>query len=34
MGFVRDKTGLDLTGGGQRQAAGQAAAIQAEAGRS
>jgi hypothetical protein len=33
MGYVREKTGMDLTGGGQRQAASKAARIQAEAGQ-
>jgi hypothetical protein len=33
MGYVREKTGIDLTGGGQRQAAQTAARIQSEAGQ-
>jgi hypothetical protein len=33
MGYVRDKTGIDLTGGGQRDAAREAAAIQSQAGQ-
>lgn len=33
MGWVREKTGIDLTGGGQRQAASEAASIQADAGQ-
>lgn len=33
MGFVRKNTGIDLTGGGQRQAAKEAANIQSAAGR-
>ena len=33
MGYVREKTGIDLTGGGQRQAAQTSARIQAEAGQ-
>lgn len=33
MGYVREKTGMDLTGGGQRQAASKSARIQAKAGQ-